>query len=259
MEKTIVVSGGFDPVHIGHINLLKEAKKLGDKLIVILNNDYWVNKKKEYVFLHETERLQILNSIEYVDEVILSKHTNESQDMSVCNELSNIDFDIFANGGDRFKENTPEVELCKKLGKEIVFGVGNDGKSQSSSALVNNAIKNVINIKNPGKYVKRPWGEYETLYFDGKYWLKTIQVNSGHRLSLQKHFFRDESWIMKKGKALITKNNDVFIAEPPYLVNIKREEIHRIEAITDLEFIEIAIGELDENDIIRLEDDYARK
>lgn len=132
----VAVSGGFDPVHIGHIRLFKEAKALGDKLIVIINNDHWLRKKKNYTFLSQEERHEIIQAISYVDEAILTDHPEDPLDMSVCKELQAIEPHIFANGGDRFEENIPEVKLCRQLGCHMVFNVGAGGKIQSSSWLV---------------------------------------------------------------------------------------------------------------------------
>lgn len=135
-QKTVAISGGFDPIHSGHINLMQEAKTLGDRLVVILNNDNWVKTKKGYVFMPEEERRAILKAIKYVDEVILTAHPALPQDMSVCQELEKLHPDIFANGGDRKADNIPEYELCGRLGIKMVFNVGG-GKTQSSSELIN--------------------------------------------------------------------------------------------------------------------------
>ena len=141
-SKTVVVSGGFDPVHKGHIKLFKEACKLGDRLVVILNNDNWLHQKKSFIFMPQQERKYILESIRYVDEVVLSYHEEAPKDMSVCSELTVIDPDIFANGGDRKQDNVPEYDLCKELNIETKFNVGG-GKVRSSSDLVKNAHKKV--------------------------------------------------------------------------------------------------------------------
>ncbi len=133
----VAVSGGFDPVHIGHIRLFKEARALGDKLVVILNNDNWLKKKKGYVFMPEQERKEILEAIHYVDEVVVTNHPPNPDDMSVCQELRQIKPDIFANGGDRKEDNVPEVKVCREIGCRMEFNVGQGGKVQSSSWLVN--------------------------------------------------------------------------------------------------------------------------
>lgn len=140
--KTIAVSGGFDPIHIGHIRMFIEAKKLGDKLIIILNNDNWLKKKKGYAFMHENERKEILNALECVDEVILTKHKENDDDVSVCSSLKEIKPDIYANGGDRKADNIPEYKLCDELSIKMIFNIGG-GKIQSSSELVSNYRKKI--------------------------------------------------------------------------------------------------------------------
>jgi len=133
----VAVSGGFDPVHIGHVRMCQEAKKLGDKLVVILNNDNWLKKKKGYAFMPQEERKEIIKAIKWVDKVVLTGHKPNPKDMSVCAELTKLRPDIFANGGDRKAGNTPEDVACKKIGCKMVFNVGHGGKIQSSSWLVN--------------------------------------------------------------------------------------------------------------------------
>jgi D-beta-D-heptose 7-phosphate kinase/D-beta-D-heptose 1-phosphate adenosyltransferase len=145
-EIVVAVSGGFDPPHLGHIKLFKEAKKLGDKLVVILNNDNWLMAKKGYVFLPQKERKALIESIRWVDKVILSSHPKNPKDMSVCKELIKLKPDIFANGGDRTKKNIPEAEICRKIGCKMIFGVGG-GKIQSSSWLIKKVVDHHLNSK----------------------------------------------------------------------------------------------------------------
>lgn len=135
----VVASGGFDPLHIGHVRYLQESAALGDKLVVILNNDAWLTLKKGYAFMPEQERKEILEAFSFVDEVVVSSHTPDSVDMSVCADLKRIRPDVFAKGGDRVADNIPEYALCKDLGITMVFEVGHGGKVQSSSELVERA------------------------------------------------------------------------------------------------------------------------
>ncbi len=142
-SKVVVVSGGFDPIHIGHIRMFQEAKKLGDKLIVIVNNDNWLKMKKGKEFMKEYERKEIIEAIVGVDRVVISKHTKNTKDRSVCKELYKIQPDIFANGGDRFADNVPEAQLCRKLGIKMVFNIGQGGKVRSSSDLLKKYSKHL--------------------------------------------------------------------------------------------------------------------
>lgn len=137
-KTTVLVSGGFDPVHIGHVRLINEAKKLGDHLIVLVNNDNWLKQKKGYTFMPEEDRKEILENLKSVDEVILTQHKKQPNDMSVIEELTTLKPDIFANGGDRKEGNVPEYELCKELGIEMAFNVGGE-KIRSSSELAQQA------------------------------------------------------------------------------------------------------------------------
>lgn len=135
-EIIVAVSGGFDPIHIGHIRMFKKAKALGDKLIVILNNDNWLKKKKGYAFMPQKERKEIIENIKWVDKVVLTTHKPDPQDMSVCKDLAKLKPDIFANGGDRKRGNVPEDLVCEKYGIKMAFNIGNGGKIQSSSWLL---------------------------------------------------------------------------------------------------------------------------
>lgn len=143
-KKVVMVSGGFDPVHIGHVRLFEEAKKLGDELVVYINNDHWLRRKKGYVFMPEHERKEIIEAFSSVDRVIISDHEENTEDMSVCRGLIKIKPQVFANGGDRdLKDsNNPNSSLYRErlihqeLGIEMVFNVGEGGKIRSSSELV---------------------------------------------------------------------------------------------------------------------------
>ena len=141
IKKIVMVSGGFDPVHIGHVRLFEEAKRLGDELVVVINNDNWLKLKKGYTFMSDADRKEIIESFKPVDRVVLTSHKPNTNDITVCRELELIRPHIFANGGDR-KENipVPEYEVCKRLGIKMVFNVGYGGKVRSSSELVKKSI-----------------------------------------------------------------------------------------------------------------------
>ena len=132
MTKPIIVftSGFFDPVHAGHIELFELAKKLGDKLIVAVNNDSQTMQKKGFVFMPAEEKAKIIAAIKWVDEVMISIDKDQTQ----CETLRLVKPDIFAKGGDRYAYEIPEAPVCKELGIKIVDGLG--AKIQSSSDLV---------------------------------------------------------------------------------------------------------------------------
>ncbi len=144
MEKkpiVVAVSGGFDPLHIGHLRLMQEAKQLGDELVVILNNDNWLRKKKGYAFMPQAERQELIEGFACVDRVVLTTHDADVADRSVCAELRSVRPDIFVNGGDRTHDNIPEVAVCDELGCKMVFSIGSGGKIQSSSWLLKSFLQ----------------------------------------------------------------------------------------------------------------------
>ncbi|MBX4191920.1 adenylyltransferase/cytidyltransferase family protein [Candidatus Parcubacteria bacterium] len=136
-KRVVAISGGFDPIHIGHVRMIQEAASLGDELIVILNNDNWLVTKKGYAFMPEQERKEILEGMRGVTRVVITDHTIDDPDRSVCRALRDIKPHIFANGGDRKPDGdpVPEVELCQDLNIEMVYNIGHGGKVQSSSWL----------------------------------------------------------------------------------------------------------------------------
>jgi D-beta-D-heptose 7-phosphate kinase/D-beta-D-heptose 1-phosphate adenosyltransferase len=129
-EKIVVVSGGFDPIHVGHLRMMKEAAEHG-KLTVVINSDAWLKRKKGYVFMPWEERAELISALSCVDKVIEAK----DDDRTVCETLKELRPDIFANGGDRGVNTTPEAKLCEELGIELIWNIGG-GKVRSSSNLV---------------------------------------------------------------------------------------------------------------------------
>ena len=136
--KIIVISGGFDPVHSGHISYIKSAEKLGDKLVIALNSDSWLKNKKGKFFMPFSERKKILENINGVNEVINFKDDEQGSAIYALEKIKTIypnDEIIFANGGDRTKENIPEMSLSDI---KFVFGVGGEDKKNSSSRILKN-------------------------------------------------------------------------------------------------------------------------
>ena len=129
-EKIVAVSGGFDPIHVGHLRMMKQAASHG-KLTVIINSDDWLIRKKGYVFMPWRERAELISELSCVDCVVEAK----DDDRTVCETLKELRPDIFANGGDRGSHTTPEAHLCEELGIELIYDVGGD-KIRSSSILV---------------------------------------------------------------------------------------------------------------------------
>ena len=134
--KKVVVSGYFNPLHVGHLEMIKMAKDLGDYLIVIINNDEQVRLKGSFPFMNEADRVEIIRNLKYVDEVFLSI----DNDKTVCKSLEELKPHIFANGGDRKSlGDVPEYEICQRLNIEMIDGLGK--KIRASSEMLKNVKK----------------------------------------------------------------------------------------------------------------------
>ena len=146
---TVAVSGYFNPLHVGHLEMMEKAKKLGDRLVVIVNNDHQVKLKGRVPFLNQKDRMKIVSAIKWVDKVFLSI----DRDSSVSKSLAKVKPDIFAQGGDRKHGNIPtsETDICRKLNIRRVDGLGK--KIRSSSVLIAQAVKKKVY---PVKYASRP-------------------------------------------------------------------------------------------------------
>lgn len=257
-ERWVAVSGGFDPLHIGHVRMFDEARKLGDKLVVIMNNDNWLRYKKGYSFMPEKERKEIIESFPSVDRVVITGHKPNTDDISICKELAEIKPDIFANGGDRKPDGDPipEVTLCKELGIEMVYNVGNGGKIQSSSWMIRAASRAFVRSV-------RPWGEFYGWDKGDDWYLKTMYIAPKKRLSLQYHAKRSELWVLVSGDATAhIGKTERSIKKIPLkkgeLFSVPKGAIHRLESKKGGTVVEIAQGHFDENDIVRIADDHGR-
>ena len=249
--KISVVSGGFDPLHSGHISYLNSAKESGNYLIVLLNSDEWLKKKKGKFFLPFKERKLILENLQAVDEVMNFK----DDDLNSCiNGLIKIkkkystDEIIFCNGGDRTKKNIPEMSLDKIKFK---FGVGGNNKKNSSSDILRN-------WKN--EYEKRVWGSFYNLFIDKHVKVKELIVEPGQGMSFQRHFHRNEIWFISNSKCKIRngktkKNVKEYSLERDDVFKVQKKEWHQIINSSDkvCKIIEIQYGEkVQESDIERL-------
>ena len=144
MNKIVMVSGGFDPLHVGHVRLFHAAARHGE-LIVAMNSDDWLRRKKGYVFMPWNERAEILMALTCVRDVI---HFDDSDNTAINALRGYPNVSYFANGGDRTKKNVPEQAVCEELGIEMLWGVGGENKPQSSSWLIENALQQCFNAIN---------------------------------------------------------------------------------------------------------------
>jgi len=192
--KIVVVTGGFDPLHSGHLAYFKAAKKLGDRLIVGLNSDEWLTRKKGRPFMPMSERFALVSAIGVVDEVVVYN----DDDGSSCDAIRLVKkrhpdaHIIFANGGDRTKDNIPEMVFDDV---EFVFGVGGEDKKNSSSWILEDWKK---------PKTQRNWGYYRVLHEVGaRTKLKELTVNPKTCLSMQRHDQRAEFWFVAEGEASV--------------------------------------------------------
>lgn len=197
--KVVIVTGGFDPLHSGHIEYFKAARALGDILCVGLNSDDWLTRKKGRPFMNFEERKAIVENIKCVGMAFGFDDENDSAINAIKHIKEsfpkNSDI-IFANGGDRTKENIPEMVFDDV---EFVFGVGGTDKINSSSWILKE-------WKAPK--TERVWGYYRVLHEDGQHTkVKELVVNPNSSLSLQRHKFRSEHWIVTEGTASVNVGN----------------------------------------------------
>lgn len=192
INKVVIVTGGFDPIHSGHIEYFKAAKELGDILVVGLNSDNWLARKKGQPFMPLSERMSIVEILKMVDYCV----SYNDQDGSSIEAIKKVreafpnSQIIFANGGDRSAENIPEMTY-KDDNLIFEFGVGGENKKNSSSWILEE-------WKHPKTY--RSWGWYRVLDDKPGCKVKELIIEPGKQLSLQRHFKRSEHWFILKGQ-----------------------------------------------------------
>lgn len=196
--KIILVSGGFDPIHSGHIEYFKAARALGDSLIVALNSDNWLSHKKGKYFMPFYERKTIIENLSFVDSVIDFEDDGMGSAANAIKKVkSNYPGDtiIFANGGDRNKDNIPEMAI---EGVEFQFGVGGEDKKNSSSWI----------LKKWQYYNEaRVWGEFYNLFEEDHVKVKELIVQPHKGMSFQRHFMRHEIWFVSRGACKVNHSN----------------------------------------------------
>lgn len=253
--KIALATGGFDPPHSGHISYFQAAAELGDKLVVGLNSDAWLTRKKGRAFLPIQERIIIIENLKMVDEVMeFNDDRNNSIDCiyKLLEKYPNDEI-IFVNGGDRDHTNVPEqFEFASHSRVSFVFGVGGNDKRNSSRWILEEwrAPK-----------TDRPWGNYRVIHETGKtFKVKELNVSPGQSLSMQKHELRSEFWFVSEGYATIytlENNNEKLIGVfgEHEDVWIAANKWHRLANQTDkpLRLIELQYGEeCTELDITRI-------
>ena len=205
MEKIVLVSGGFDPLHSGHIAYFEAARKLGDKLWVGLNSDSWLARKKGRHFMPITERASIVKNLRMVDRVVTDFDDSDGSASGAIHKAFTLGAEhiVFANGGDRGTGNTPEQHNFRHTPNiEFVFGIGGEDKKNSSSWILKDWR---------APRVDREWGYYRELYSGDGFAVKELVIAPHSNLSMQRHKHRSETWNLVSGEAYVltsTSNSD---------------------------------------------------
>lgn len=239
MHNTVVIiTGGFDPLHSGHLSYIRAARNLGDILVVGVNSDEWLVRKKGRSFMPFEERVDILNALAEVDYGIPFDDSDGTGKSAIqwARRVWPEHKIIFANGGDRTADNIPEMDI-EDSNLEFVFGVGGEDKANSSSWILEEwkAPKTI-----------RDWGYYRVLHHNGStVKLKELTVDPGKSLSMQRHTKRAELWFVSEGMALLKTSDSAIVYRQFDTVHIPSNSWHQLINATDepLKIIEIQYGE----------------
>jgi cytidyltransferase-like protein len=245
--RTVIVTGGFDPLHSGHIDYFNAARELGDRLWVGLNSDDWLTRKKGQPFMSYQERTEIIRNLKMVDRVIPVMGDDRTDDATgaifYAQSIGATDI-IFANGGDRDASNSPEEDFYQHdTTVRFVYGVGGDFKKNSSSWILNEWSTPKTN---------RPWGYYKVLQSNSpEVKLKELVVNPGSSLSMQRHQYRAEHWFVSEGTATvytINASSDLELLntlEKHQSIHINKKQWHQLCNKTNkpVKIIEIQYGD----------------
>lgn len=218
INRVVLVTGGFDPLHSGHIEYFKAAKALGNILVVGVNSDSWLERKKGRAFLPSTERIAIIQNLKMVDHCILFN----DNDGSAIEAIKNVKMMypnsqvVFANGGDRTAKNIPEM-TCKDV--EFVFGVGGADKLNSSSWILEE-------WKSPKTI--RDWGYYRVLHDVSGAKVKELTIDPGKSLSMQRHEHRSEFWLVTEGRCQVANFKHTSYLSRHDHFNIHPNEWHQL-------------------------------
>jgi len=218
INSVVICTGGFDPLHSGHIEYLKAAKALGNILIVGINSDSWLERKKGRAFMPFKERQSVVSNLKFVDYAIAFDDTDDTacdiiEETKQTYPNSKI---IFANGGDRTAKNIPEMSVT---GVDFVFGVGGKTKKNSSSWILED-------YKAPK--TERPWGYYRVLHEVPGTKVKELTIEPGQTLTMQRHYNRAEHWHVSYGMCQVELDDRTFTLQHHDHYHVEPEQWHRL-------------------------------
>lgn len=231
MKPIALVSGGFDPLHVGHIRMFIEASKKFD-LIVSVNSDEWLIRKKGFRFQSLKDRMELIDAFKCVSKVV----TADDKDNSSVQALKDVMPMVFINGGDRQANNIPEKQFCNDNGIIILDGVGGYNKANSSSAIVK-------------KEVFRKWGRYEVILDQRELKVKRLFFNDMKSIGEQVHQLRDEFWFVESGRVDVELNYKRGIYRAGDFIHIKKGDVHYATGSDKAVILEVQVGINEESDI----------